>query len=201
MTERRREPTMGERLIELLPSIMRRAASPGSLLSAIEASASSLLDPVDRCLTERHAAFEPATCDARWLPMLARWTRLEWLTSEDGQLLAREECARATLCWAAGAARSRGTLRGVETLLRLATDDDRCAVKLADEVAFHSVISLGPVAARQLVLVRGLLRAEMPAHQTFQFTGIGPPGEDPPIDADGLTSEEFGASSAEEESA
>src|SRR5262249_20830638 len=66
-----------ERILPLLPFVMARTASQGSVLEAILDAMEALHEPCEGVLRDLDSFFDPVRCPDRFVPMLATWVGLE----------------------------------------------------------------------------------------------------------------------------
>lgn len=176
-----------ETIAALLPDVMRRADCPGTPLRALLEVVEGCLDPVDRTLDAVHAAFDPRRTRDRFVGMLAAWLdvadltvevhtaregRLQTLPSGHGRL-------RELVASAAELARWRGTARGLERFLTVATGCTGFTIEEPDEAPFRLRVRAPHAARPHAALVERIVAREKPAFVqcTVEFAS---PGEPPP---------------------
>jgi phage tail-like protein len=162
-----------DQIARLLPVAYQRAATPGSVLSALLGSMAELHAPSEAVLSavDRLAAAYRAP-DAL-VPFLTRWMALDHLgvagTVPVGRL--RDLVARGAYL-----ARWRGTATGLAALLETATGVPGFTVEEPTYRPFHLVIRVPEGAADQVELVRRLVALEKPAATTCDVAvGASPP--------------------------
>ncbi len=163
-------------LLRLLPALYQEAARPGSPLSALVAVMEEMHAPSEEVLARLDDYVSPYRAPERFLPLLARWVRLDHLLGPDGTLPSGSGRLRELVARAALLARWRGTTRGLIEFLELATGargfavDERVAGPDGEPLPFHFKVR----APRATEVHRGMLErivdSEKPAYVTYELT-------------------------------
>ena len=167
-----------EEILQLLPSVIRRAADDGSPLWALLGVMEGMHAPSERALAELDETCDPWRAEPRFIAYLARWLNLSELPlSPDSSRL------RALIAAAATLHQKRGTRIGLLTFLELATglkgfeieetvqgDDGRV-------LPFHIRVLAPAEATAHARLIDAVVRLEKPAHVTceVEFASRPPP--------------------------
>ena len=164
-------------IARLLPEVFRATMGDGSPLDGAVGAMAELLDPVDRRLDHLERYFDPFRTPTPMLPYLAHWVDLGWVPIAEaggGDGVAAEHL-RVLIAKAPDLAKRRGTLDGLTAMIRAVTGVADIGVREVDSVnrPFHLRIEL-PVAHRDLTqLVDTVVRAERPAHLTYDIVTVG----------------------------
>lgn len=156
-------------LLDLLPEVIRVAALPGSPLAALGSVADDLHAPVRRVLDGIDDVVDPFRAPDAFVPFLAGWVDLAWLTPTAPEPVLGVDPSRLRDLVAASADLSarRGTPGGLARFLHLATGVDGFEVE-AVPGAFHVRVRIPPAAAEHRDLVAGLVGVLKPAHVTAE---------------------------------
>jgi hypothetical protein len=175
----------------LLPAAYQRAATPGSVLSALLDVMEAMHAPDEAVLDNVDDLFAAYRTRGQLLPFLARWLALDHLVPPGrpggaggagaaglaSSLLAPGGATRLALpagrlrdLVAEGAtlAQSRGTADGLRRMLEIATGVTGFTIEEPADRPFHFVVRVPPTAADQLTLVRRIVAAEKPAATTAE---------------------------------
>jgi phage tail-like protein len=157
-----------DRIVGLLPVAYQRAATPGSVLSALLGVMDELHAPSEAVIAEADALAAAYRAPRALLPFLTRWVALDHLelagTVPVGRL--RDLVARGAYL-----AQWRGTATGLATLLETATGVPGFTVH--EDRPFHFVVQVPAQAADRLELVRRIVAQEKPAATTCDVTVEG----------------------------
>jgi phage tail-like protein len=166
-------------VVRFLPEVISRTIWPGGPLEALCEAMVTLLDPVDRRLSQLERYFDSYWTPDAMLPYLATWVDLGWLVAREG--MNGEEIPpdrlRQLIGMAAFFANRRGTAEGLETMLRVATGV--AGIRVLDSTAdpsitqpFHLVVQLPKAAQSSQQLVELIVRFEKPAHLTHEIVPV-----------------------------
>ena len=169
-------------VLRFLPDVMRRTIATARPLEALCEAMVSMLDPVDRRLTNLHHYFDPFRAPASMLPYLATWVDLGWLPlrhPDDSEGIPVDRFRR-LIALAPVFARRRGTAAGLETMLRVATGNDTIQVEdsTSDSLVtrpYHLVVRLPARESSNRRLVELIVQYEKPAHLSHEIALIGEP--------------------------
>lgn len=142
----------------LLPAVYQRAATPGTVLSALLDAMEKLHAPTEDALAAVEDLFHPYRTPDRLLPFLARWVAVDDALPVDR--------LRDLVAHAAGLAQRRGTAAGLRAFLDIATGVPGFAIEEPPDRPFHVVVRVPPAAAHQIELVRRIVALEKPAATT-----------------------------------
>ena len=166
----------------LLPSVYRRAAVEGSVLSALIDVMQMLHEPSIDVLARVDAYFDPRRAPDAFIPYLGQWVDLDRFYDQsfrggDDDLqapispgLAR---LRELIHFAAHLSRWRGTHQGLIDFLQVATGV--VGFEVSDQVLdddgsarpFHIRVSVPEAARVHLAIVRRIIESEKPAYVTY----------------------------------
>lgn len=147
----------------LLPAVMARTATPGSVLDTMLAVMEDQHAPVEHVLATFDRYVDPQRCPREFVPFLAEWVGLAWLVEDatggipstgDGPL--RDVVARARDC-----AQLRGTREGLVLLLGLVTGLRPFEVTAV--APFHVLVTAPAAALPHRELVERVVAHEKPA--------------------------------------
>jgi phage tail-like protein len=169
------------RIEQLLPGVVRRTRLPGSVLDTMLQVMEHLHQPVESVLADFPAYVDPYRCPPQFVPFLAEWTGLGWLTTvgADGQRSAPsgDGPLRDLVAEAASLARHRGTVHGLTRSLALATGCDDIRVVTPADRAFHVLVTAPEVARPWTGLMTRIIRHDKPAFVTAELQI----GDTPPV--------------------
>ena len=160
-------------LTDLLPEVLQVTAAPATPLAALDAVAADLHAPVHDLLDDLDAVIDPYRTPEVFLPALASWVGMDWLTVEGngGPALPAEGIAphrlRDVIAAAADLSASRGSPEGIARFLELATGGRGFAITAGPE-PFHLRIGVPTALAGQVDLVRRLVVQIKPVHVTSE---------------------------------
>lgn len=165
----------------LLPAAYQRAATPGSVLSALLDVMEAMHAPDEVLLDGVDDLFAAYRTRAHLLPYLARWLALDHLVPQVGRGGAGSAVAagrlRDLVAEGAALAQWRGTAHGLRRTLEIATGATGFTIEEPADRPFHFVVRVPPAAADQLALVRRIVAAEKPAAATAEVPDPPPPPE------------------------
>lgn len=147
----------------LLPAVVARTATPGSVLDTLLAVMEDQHAPVEHVLATFDRYVDPYRCPLDFVPFLAEWVGLAWLVEDapggipstgDGPL--RDVVARARDC-----AQLRGTSEGLVLLLELVTGLRPFDVAVV--APFHVLVTAPAAAQPHRELVARVVDHEKPA--------------------------------------
>ncbi len=152
-----------DQIARLLPAAYQRAATPGSVLSALLGSMERLHAPSEEVLAAVDTLGAAYRAPDALVPFLTRWVALDHLgiagVVPAGRL--RDLVARGAYL-----ARWRGTATGLCALLETATGVPGFTVEEPVDRPFHLVVRVPAPAVDRLELVRHLVALEKPAATT-----------------------------------
>lgn len=167
-------------ILELLPDVFKQtAADDDDLLTVLLGLMEALHEADERVLAELDGYLDPRRTPDDFVHYLSWWVNLAWLFldppddpyAEFGRPFSNGEGRlRELVASAARQAKWRGTLRGVERMLELATGATGFRIQevVFDEgdqpVPFQIQMHVPPVAEAHLDLVRRIVEHEKPAH-------------------------------------
>jgi phage tail-like protein len=108
-------PPSWDKIVQLLPSVFRRAIVENSPLAALTIVMAHYVDPVDKAAGELDGYFNPWRCPERFLPLLATWMDIPLPITTGSQRL------RELIAVAVGLHQVRGTRRALLAFLEAAT--------------------------------------------------------------------------------
>jgi phage tail-like protein len=168
----------------LLPGVFQRAVSPGSPLSAVLDAMQALHEPDELILSRVSEVFNARRTDERYLTMLAHWLNLSRIfpprqTGEEPQRLpVPPGCMRELIANAARLSQQRGTTKGLQDFLEIATGlspfrvEERVRAEDGAIVPYH-VRLLAPQAARSFQeLIGRIVEQEKPAYVTWELAWV-----------------------------
>ena len=169
-------------VLRFLPDVIRRTIQPHGPLEALCDAMVSMLDPVDRRLSQLDRYFDPFRAPTIMLPYLATWVDLGWLAMREGaegEGIPAERLRR-LIAMAPLFAKRRGTTAGLEAMLHVATGVP--AIRVLDSMGtpaarrpFHLVVTLPRAAEPSRRLVELIVRYEKPAHLTHEIALVDEP--------------------------
>jgi phage tail-like protein len=155
----------------LLPEIFRRTFKQnekGNVLSALLGVMECLQDPDEAILEGLDHYFDPDLVPAdkrgEFLPFLARWVDLDWVLPPSGKYEAGLLCLHDLILAAPRLASVRGTRRGLEQLLEIATGISGYRVEEDPDLPFQIAIHCPPVPEQMRPLVKRIANGEKPAY-------------------------------------
>lgn len=161
----------------LLPSMFRQAAGNGSPLSAILGVMEGLHATTEETLGGLDAVFDPLRTPDRFVPFLAKWVDLDWITGEGG--FSMDTCRfRELIAIAWYLSQWRGSARGLLLFLETATGVQGFSIRenLTDGkgqvIPFHIEVAVPAEAAAQLHLIERIIENEKPAYVTYAVSII-----------------------------
>lgn len=175
-----------ERIKRLLPAVIARTATEGSPLAAILVVMQQMHAPTEALLSNLDQIFDPRRTPDSFVPYLASWVDLDSLLAEradkrgpayslsTGLGRLRELTASAAML-----SQWRGTRRGLEAFLRIATGIQN--FKVEENVAgadgrakpYHLRVTVPPEAVMHLALINRIIRLEKPAYVTYELAVAG----------------------------
>jgi phage tail-like protein len=166
----------------LLPSAYQRAATSGSMLSAMLDVMEDLHAPDEAVLETVDDLFAAYRTRDEFLPFLARWLALDHLVPQGGagnpaRLPMPVGRLRNLIAEGAALAQLRGTPEGLRRTLEIATGVTGFVIEEPASRSYHFVVRVPPAAADQLALIRRVVNTEKPAATTAEV-----PDPRPPID-------------------
>jgi phage tail-like protein len=170
-----------ERIEQLLPSVVRRAISPGNALAALAAVTADLYDPAEEAAAALDTCFDPWRCPERFLPLLATWVDLPLPVTTGTRRL------RELIAVAVGLHQVRGTRRALLAFLEAATglsgfEIDEAVRDAAGRVRPFVVAVRAPAEARaHAAMIERLIENERPAQVRCElaFGAAGADEENP----------------------
>ncbi len=171
------------RLERLLPAIFRQTSADGTPLAAILDVIVDLLAPIQQILKRRDMYFDPHRTPTAFVPFLACWVDLEVLLENvfEGRVLPASQFPtgaarlRELIAQASYLSRWRGTSRGLERFLEIATGVK--GFKLREQVLdqdkqpqpFHFELTAPAALKPYTTLVKAIVDLEKPAYVTYQL--------------------------------
>jgi phage tail-like protein len=156
----------------LLPANFQRAATPGSVLSALLAVMETLHAPTEATLAAVDDLAAPYRTPDVLVPFLVRWVGWDHVTAPDGPGSASSAVPvgrlRDLVAKGAELAARRGTATGLCDLLSTVCGVAGFAVDEPVERPFHIVVRVPPEARDQLPLIRRVVQVEKPAAATCE---------------------------------
>jgi phage tail-like protein len=156
-------------LVDLLPEVMQVTAAPATPLAALGAVAGDLHGPVHDLLDDLDAVIDPYRTPEAFLPALASWVGMEWLTVEgnSGPALPAEGIAahrlRDVIAAAADLSASRGSPEGIGRFLELATGQQGFVITAGPQ-PFHLTVGIPASLSEQSDLIDRLVGQIKPVH-------------------------------------
>jgi len=176
-----------ERIETLLPSVIARTASQGSPLTVLLGVMQEMHAPEESILNQLDSYLDPRRAPDAFVPYLATWVDLESLLIQrvgekgvryslpTGTGRLRELSASATML-----SQWRGTRRGLEAFLRIATgfQDFKIEENVSGETRvpkpYHLQITIPAAAAIYKTLIRRIIEIEKPAYVTYELLTAEP---------------------------
>lgn len=169
-------------VVRFLPDVIGRSVGSATPLEALCEAMVTLLDPVDRRLSQLDSYFDPFRAPTAMLPYLAAWVDLGWLVvreRSDGEGIPADRLRR-LIAMAPFFAKRRGTASGLEAMLAVATGVP--GIRVLDSMAdpavtlpFHLLVQLPRVAESSRRLVELIVRFEKPTHLTHEIASVDTP--------------------------
>lgn len=165
---------MRHRAIErLLPAAFQRAATTGSVLSALLDVMEAMHAPDEAVLATVDDLFAAYRTRDQLLPYLARWLALDHLIPQAGAGAAARlpmpmGRLRNLVAEGAALAQLRGTPEGLRRTLEIATGVTGFAIEEPVHRPYHFVVRVPPAAADQIALIRRIVDTEKPAATTAE---------------------------------
>lgn len=174
----------------LLPSVLRRAASEGTPLSALLGVMEALHEPAEEILGRLPEIMSTHGGPDSFVPVLATWVDLDWLWQVEGrssiarpsvpgsqatQLSCGPGRLRDLVASAAYLSQWRGTARGLCAFLTLATGmpdfviDEQVPGPDGRPLPFHIHVQ-APGDGLHRALIERIIQAEKPAYVTFELS-------------------------------
>jgi phage tail-like protein len=171
-----------ERIKTLLPSVIARTAGPGSPLLALLGVMQEMHGKDEAVLENLDSYLDPRRAPDNFVPYLASWVDLDRLLIQraaktgiryslpTGTGRLRELAASAAML-----SQWRGTRRGLEAFLRIATGlkDFKIEENVSGEAntpkPYHLRITIPPAAAIYKGLIRRIIEIEKPAYATYEL--------------------------------
>ncbi len=154
----------------LLPAMYQRAATPGSVLSALLSVMSDLHAPSEATLSHVDDLVAPYRTPEVLVPFLVRWVAWDHVAPASADPGGRTGIPlgrlRDLVDRGAELAQRRGTAAGLAALLETLTGVPGFAVEEPADRPFHAVVRVPPAAAAHLDLVTRVVAAEKPAAVT-----------------------------------
>lgn len=151
-------------LARLLPGVFQRTLRTGGVLEAFVGVMSGLMAPDEQVLAGLHRYFGAYTAPDAFVTLLAHWGGLHHLLEGRAQAIGRRISAtrlRMVVESLSDFAKWRGTRRGLEGLLRMATGE---SITVLDQARPYCVQVVMPASARgQVDQVAVILEQELPA--------------------------------------
>jgi phage tail-like protein len=169
----------------LLPSAYQRAATSGSVLSALLDVMEGMHAPDEAVLETVDDLFWAYRTRDQLVPFLARWLALDSIAPIRGigavaRLPMPTGRLRNLVAEGASLAQLRGTPQGLRRTLEIATGVGGFAIEEPETRPYHFVVRVPPAAADQLALIRRIVDTEKPAATTAEV-----PDPRPAIDGQG----------------
>ncbi len=166
----------------LLPSAYQRAATSGSMLSALLEVMEDMHAPDETVLETVDDLFTAYRTRNQLLPFLARWLALDHLVPQGGTGAAARlpmpvGRLRNLVAEGAALAQLRGTPEGLCRTLEIATGVTGFTIEEPVNRPYHFVVRLPPTAAGQLALIRRIVDTEKPAATTAEVPDPVPPAD------------------------
>jgi phage tail-like protein len=161
----------------LLPSMFRQAAGIGSPLSSIFGVMEGLHETTEDILGSLHAVFDPLRTPEQFVPFLAKWVDLDWITGE-GSFPMDTGRFRELIAIAWYLSQWRGSARGLLLFLETATGVQGFSIRenLTDGkgkvIPFHIEVAVPAEASPQLHLIERIIENEKPAYVTYAVSII-----------------------------
>ena len=159
-----------DRIAGLLPVAYQRAATPGSVLSALLGVMEEAHAPSEAVLASADILAAAYRAPAALVPFLTRWVALDHLGLTGAVPVGR---LRDLVARGAYLARWRGTAVGLSALLETVTGVPGFAI--TEDRPFHFVVQVPRPAADRLELVRRIVAQEKPAATTCEVNLEGEP--------------------------
>jgi phage tail-like protein len=150
----------------LLSAAYQRAATPGSVLSALLDAMEEPHAPSEAVLAAGDTLAAPYQAPAPLLPFLTRWVALDHLGIADAVPACR---LRDLIACGAYLARWRGTATGLRALLETTTGVTGFTIEEDADRLFHIVVRVPAEAAGHMDLLRRLVALEKPAATTCEL--------------------------------
>jgi phage tail-like protein len=163
----------------LLPSAYQRAATSGSVLSALLDVMEGMHAPDEAVLETVDDLFSAYRTRDPLVPFLARWLALDSLlpfggTGAAARLPMPVGRLRNLVAEGAALAQLRGTPEGLRRTLEIATGVAGFAIEEPESRPYHFVVRVPPAAADQLALIRRIVTTDKPAATTAEIADPGP---------------------------
>ncbi len=171
------------KLEKLLPSIFRQTCEAGTPLAAILDVMVDLLEPIQKILKQRDMYFDPHRTPTAFVPYLACWVDLEVLMENvfEGRVLPASQFPtgasrlRELIAQASYLSRWRGTSRGLERFLEIATGVK--GFELREQVLdqdnkprpFYFELTAPAALKPYTTLVKAIVDLEKPAYVTYDL--------------------------------
>jgi phage tail-like protein len=157
----------------LLPAAYQRAATPGSVLSALLDVMEAMHAPDEAVLDSVDDLFAAYRTREQLVPFLARWLALDHLLPRTRPGAAAQPPGpvgrlRDLVAEGAVLAQLRGTPDGLRRTLEVATGVTGFAIEEPVDRPYHFVVRVPSTAVDQLALVRRIVEAEKPAATTAE---------------------------------
>ena len=157
-----------------LPADLHRAADPlAALLTLMEA----LQQPAEEALANLHRSIDAYDAPEAWVYYLASWLDLEPLF-RDSSLSTEYHFAggigrlRELIHAAIPLANQRGTFRGLQHFLQIATGLEQYRIAEDPPIPFHILVYYPPEAVALLPLIRRIVQLEKPAYVTYELLAL-----------------------------
>jgi phage tail-like protein len=162
----------------LLPSAYQRAATNGSVLSALLDVMEGMHAPDEAVLETVDDLFSAYRTRDPLVAFLARWLALDSLvpfsgTGAGARLQMPVGRLRNLVAEGAALAQLRGTSQGLLRMLELATGVTGFAIEEPAGRPYHFIVRVPPAAADQLALIRRIVNTEKPAATTAEVPDPG----------------------------
>jgi phage tail-like protein len=171
-----------ERIKALLPGVIARTASEGSPLTALLGAMQQMHEPEESILSQLDSYLDPRRAPDKFIPYLASWVDLDRLliqrVAQSGlrySLPTGTGRLRELTAAAAMLSQWRGTRRGLEAFLRIATGfkDFKIEENVSGEAdtprPYHLRITIPAAAAVYNTLIQRIIEIEKPAYVTYEL--------------------------------
>lgn len=156
-------------IAQLLPAVVRRTRTPGSVLDGALGVMDQLHEPVELLLVDFDRYIDPYRCPPSFVPYLAEWVGLGWLVGarDDGaDFPTGDGPLRHLIAEADALAKARGTLDGLLRMLELASAQPGFEIDVDEDHAFHITVNCPDAVRRYQDLITLIIRHEKPAFVT-----------------------------------